>query len=98
MFSLEQALAQNSRIMSERRAKLGRKLSYVLYYTNSTIAEGKILGYTCKELRREFKETKGTYKFAAIYKLGTNQLISTYNSAVNKNFISHTRTGKKKVK
>lgn len=98
MFSLEQALAENTRILAERNRNKVKKLSYVLYFTNSKVAEGKILGYTLKELIREFRETKGTYNFAAVYKLGTSKLIATYNSSNSKKFISHTRTGKKKVK
>lgn len=99
MFSLEQALAENTRILSERNRNKVKKLSYVLYFSNNMKGvEGKIMGYTIKELIQQFKETRGSFKFAVVTRIGSDVILRSYNSANGKKFISHTRVGKKKVK
>lgn len=95
MFDLEQALAENSRLTAQR-AKT-RSTAYVLYYSNNgKQAEGKITGFTIKQLINEFRASKGAYKFAFITKINGDTLLRSYNAMNGKAFISHTRTGKRR--
>lgn len=95
-FDLEKALAETTRMLSER-AKT-RTLAYVLYYSNNgKQPEGKIMGFTIKQLVNEFRATKGTYKFAFITKANDDKVLRFYNVASGKKFYSATRTGKKKA-
>lgn len=98
MFSLEQALAQAGRIMSERQKS--RSTAYTLYYSNdSKRYEGKMTGFTIKQLIGEFRALGRGYKYAFITKINDDtKVLRYYNSDLGKKFYSLTRTRTKKVK
>lgn len=74
-----------------------RSLSYVLYFSNSgKQPEGKIEGFTIKQLINEFRALGKTYQYAFITKKNDTTVLRFYNSAVSKKFFSMTRKGKKK--
>lgn len=94
MFDINLALAQTTRLLAERQKT--KSLSYVLYYSNQNNRyDGKISGFTIKQLINEFRSTKGTYKYAFITKLNDDKVLRFYNSSVSKKFFSATRTGRK---
>lgn len=97
MFSLEQALAQATRVLAERRKNSSKKISYVLYYSNDEKRyDGKVMGYTIKELINQFRGNGGNYKYAFITRINDDKPLRFYNRDVSKKFFSLTRTGKKK--
>lgn len=92
MFNLEQALAQTTRNLAERAKK--RTLSYVLYYSNNERQpEGKIQGFTIKQLVGEFRALGRGYRYAFITKVNDDSVLRFYNAQVSKKFYSMTRKG-----
>lgn len=97
MFSFEQALAQNTRLVRERQLRNNRSTAYVLYYSNDAKRyDGKITGVTVKSIIAEFRTTYSTYKYAMITKLGSDEVIRFYNRDLSKKFFAPARKGGKK--
>ena len=97
MFSLEQALANAENILNARRSASTKRLTYVLYYAhNPKRYDGKIEGYTIKELIAEFRLKYGNYKIAFITKIGSDTVVRYHNADRSKKFFSLTRTRKTK--
>ena len=100
MFSLEQALAQNSRVLAQRA--VNRTNSYALYFSNETKSyAGKIVGTTRTKLKKEFFATKGNYRYAVITPLNNpEKYLAIYNRDAGKTFTEQFRktvVRKKKV-
>lgn len=94
-FSLEYALANAERILNERRSNSAKRLTYVLYYAhNAKRYDGKIEGYTIKELIAEFRLKYGNYKIAFITKIGDDKVLRYHNADRSKKFFSLTRSRK----
>lgn len=95
MFELEKALAEAGRIMASRVKT--RSTAYVLYYSNDTKRyQGKITGFTIKQLIGEFRALGTSYKYAFITKINDDKPLRYYNSDMSKKFYSLTRTRKAK--
>lgn len=94
-FSMEQALAICTSNINNRVKS--RSLSYTLYYSNNgKQPEGKLSGFTIKQLINEFRALGRSYQYAFITKKDDGVPLRFYNSAVSKKFYSMTRKGKKK--
>lgn len=94
-FSLEQALAEATRVLSNRTKT--RSTAYVLYYSNNgKHHEGKITGFTIKQLIGEFRALGKGYQYAFITKINDEKVLRFYNSNVSKKFFALTRTRKTK--
>jgi hypothetical protein len=86
-FNLEKALAETTRILANRVKT--RSTAYVLYYSNQNNRyDGKITGFTIKQLITEFRALPGAYKYAFITKINDDRVVRFYNSAVGKKFMS----------
>ena len=95
MFNMNDALAICTATLKER-AKT-RQLAYVLYYSNNERQpEGKIEGFTIKQLITEFRALGTGYKFAFITKKNDDKVLRFYNRAVSTKFFSMTRKGGKR--
>ncbi len=95
MFNFEQALAQNTRLVAERKRQRGGT-TYVLFYSNDARRyDGKLTGSTVKSLIAQFRETYGTYKYAMITKLNDDKVVRLYNRDLGKTFSAPGRTGRK---
>lgn len=94
---MEQALAICTANLKNRVTQ--RTTSYVLYYSNnSTRYDGKITGFTIKQLVQEFRALGSGYKFAFITKVDSDDVLRYYNNSVSKKFFSMTRKGGKRTK
>lgn len=94
MFSVEQALAICTANI-QNRVKT-RSTAYVLYYSNeSNRYDGKITGFTVKQLINEFRDLGKSYKFAFVTKVNDDKVVRFYNASLGKKFFSMTRTGRK---
>lgn len=92
---MEQALAICTSNINNRTKT--RSLSYVLYYSNNgKQPEGKLSGFTIKQLVTEFRALGRSYQYAFITKKDDGTPLRFYNSAVSKKFYSMTRKGKGK--
>lgn len=97
-FSLEQALAENTRLHAERMRSNRQQNTYILYYAETAkhIA-GKMVGHTIKYLIEEFRKNKTQYNLAFIVKKGAEDVVMrSYDASKGKKFISHTRKGGKR--
>jgi len=98
-FSLEYAFANAERLLNARKSASAKRISYVLYYANNTKRyEGKIEGYTVKQLIAEFRLNYGQYKIAFITKIGNDDVLCYYNSARSEKFFYPNRTHTRKAK
>jgi len=91
-FNLENALANANANLSERQSKT-KSLCYVLYYSNNgKQPEGKMTGYTIKQIIGEFRELGQKYRYAFITKVNSDKTLRFYDSHKRKTFFSMTRT------
>ena len=97
MFSVEQALAIATANLNARTK--ARSTAYELYYTNDTKRyEGKMQGFTVKQLIVEFAKFGGRYQYAFITRVGDDKVLRFYNRNVSKKFFSMTRKGGRRSK
>jgi hypothetical protein len=95
MFSLEKALAEANSVLGQRVQK--RTISYVLYFSNNTKQpEGKITGFTIKQLINEFRDLGRSYRFAFVTKINDDKVLRFYDQQKSKKFFALTRTRKAK--
>lgn len=97
-FSLEYALANAERLLSERKRNHVKRLKYVLYYANNNSRyDGKVEGYTIPQLMSDFRKNN-THRIAFITKIGSDDVLRYYNVKNGSKFTnpSATRTRKSK--
>ena len=92
-FNMQQAISLCTANLASRTKKA--VASYRLYYSNDGNSREFITGTTIKALINEFRETRGTYKYAVITKAGDFKPLRFYNRDEGKKFFSMTRTGKR---
>ena len=93
-FNLEHALANANRNLSERQSQT-KTVAYSLFYSNNgKQPEGKMTGYTIKQIIGEFRELGQKYRYAFITKVDSDKVLRFYDSEKRKTFFSMTRTKK----
>ncbi len=96
-FSVSDALAVCTANINNRIKT--RSTAYVLYYTNSNNRyDGKITGFTIKQLISEFQALGTSYQFAYITRVNEDKPLWFFNRSLGKKFYSMTRTGGKRKK
>lgn len=84
-----------SSIMEQRKARQGKVLRYRLHYTNRLgEVDGTTLGYTIKDLMKEFRSSGGSYRYAFITDKDSNKVYRAFDRQLANKWVSMTR-GKK---
>ena len=95
--NFQQALAVATATLKNRKTK--DNAGYVLYYAHNPYKfEGKISGRTIQQVFTEFKQHGKAYRYALVYRQGSDKVLRVFNRDVDKLLHDPNRIGKSRKK
>lgn len=96
MLDTQQAHSVLASIMEQRKAKQGKVLKYKLHYTNRLgEVDGTLSGCTIPEMKSQFKEVGGSYRYAFITNLSGEKLFAGLDRQLSSKWVHYNRSKKK---